>query len=146
MTCIPLTVCNLLKKKNNLILTVSPKDTVYDAIRIMAEKKIGALLVLEGEKLVGVISERDYLTKIILLNRASKETLTEEIMSGNVHVVSLDSSVDECMALMTERKIRHLPVVEQEKVVGMISIGDVVREIIEERQFEIEQLEKYITG
>jgi len=112
----------------------------------MAEKGIGAVVVLEDEKLVGIMSERDYARKIILKGKSSKETLVSEIMTSKISVVGLENTVEECMVLMTEKRIRHLPVIKDKKVLGLISIGDVVKDIIEEQQFLIKQLEMYIAS
>jgi CBS domain-containing protein len=124
---------------------VGPGDTVYDALRLMAEKNIGAVLVREDDRLVGILSERDYARKVILLGKTSKETLVSEIMT--TEVVSIDPAwaAEQCMALMTERRVRHLPVVEQDRLVGVISIGDVVRAVVDEQQFTIASLERYIS-
>lgn len=111
---------------------------------LMAEKDVGALVVLEGEKLVGIFSERDYARKIILFGKASKETSVSEIMTAKVVCVRLEQTVDQCMALMTEKRVRHLPVLLEKKVVGIISIGDVVRAMLRDQQHTIEQLEQYI--
>ena len=140
------TVRDILRGKGNQIWWVSPDTTVFSALELMAEKNVGALAVLDGENLVGMFSERDYARKIILKGKASKETSVEEIMSSEVTTVRPGQSVDECMALMTDKRIRHLPVFEGEKLVGLISIGDVVKAIISEREFIIKQLENYITG
>lgn len=140
------TVRDILRAKGNQIWRVSPDTTVFYALELMAEKNVGALVVLDGESLAGIFSERDYARKIILKGKASKETSVEEIMSAEVTTVDPGQSVDECMALMTDKRIRHLPVVEGEKLVGLISIGDVVKAVISEREFIIKQLESYITG
>lgn len=141
------TVHNLLQVKGNQVWSVSPSETVFGAIERMAELDIGALLVMEDDELVGILSERDYARKIALAGRASKETPVREIMTPRVYCVKRDQSVDEAMALMTNRRVRHLPVVDDEGgVVGVISIGDVVKDIIAENEFQIEQLEKYIAG
>jgi len=140
------TVRDILRAKGNQIWRVSPDTTVFYALELMAEKNVGALVVLDGESLAGIFSERDYARKIILKGKASKETSVEEIMSAEVTTVHPGQSVDECMALMTDKRIRHLPVVEGEKLVGLISIGDVVKAVISEREFIIKQLESYITG
>jgi CBS domain-containing protein len=113
---------------------------------LMAEQNVGALLVLDGEKIVGVFSERDYARKVILKGKASKETSVDEIMTSEVTTVHPGQSVEECMGLMTDKRIRHLPVLEGEKLAGLISIGDVVKAIISDREFIIKQLESYITG
>ena len=140
------TVRDILRQKGNQIWSVSPDTTVFYALELMAEKNAGALVVLDGESLAGIFSERDYARKVILKGKASKETSVEEIMSAEVTTVDPGQSVDECMALMTDKRIRHLPVVEGEKLVGLISIGDVVKAVISEREFIIKQLESYITG
>ncbi len=140
------TVRDILRAKGNQIWRVSPDTTVFYALELMAEKNVGALVVLDGESLAGIFSERDYARKVILKGKASKETSVEEIMSAEVTTVDPGQSVDECMALMTDKRIRHLPVVEGEKLVGLISIGDVVKAVISEREFIIKQLESYITG
>jgi len=141
-----ITVRDILRAKGNRVWCVSPDATVFSALELMAEKNVGALVVLDGKNLVGIFSERDYARKIILKGKASKETSVEEIMTSEVTTVRPGQSVDECMALMTERRIRHLPVFEGEKMAGLISIGDVVKAVISEREFMIQQLEHYITG
>lgn len=140
------TLRQLLASKNRTLVTVSPDDAVFDALRVMAENDVGAVLVLQGEQLVGIFSERDYARKIILHGRASKETVVREIMSDKVLYVTPERSIDECMAIMTEKHFRHLPVMEDGKVTGIVSIGDVVKETIQTQQFIIEQLERYIAG
>lgn len=141
------TVAQVLKSKpEQTVYTILADDSVYNAIKLMAEKQIGALVVKEGEAIVGIITERDYARKVVLMDRSSKVTPVQEIMSPHVRFVRLDQTTDECMALMTERRMRHLPVIDQEKLVGMVSIGDLVKNIIAEQQFTIEQLEHYITG
>jgi CBS domain-containing protein len=126
--------------------TVAPSTSVYEAVKLMAEKNIGALLVLEGERIAGIVTERDYARKIVLLGRSSKETFVGDIMSSPVMYVRPDQSNEECMALMTDNRLRHLPVVDQGRLVGLISIGDLVKDIISEQKFIIEQLEHYIAG
>ncbi len=139
-------VRDILKEKGNQIWWASPDTTVFDALKLMAEKNAGALVVLDGEKLVGIFSERDYARKVVLKGKVSKETAVKEIMTSEVTYIFLAQSVEECMALMTDKRIRHLPVLEGEKLVGVISIGDVVKAIISDKEFIINQLEKYITG
>lgn len=139
-------VRELLRIKGQETWSVTPDTPVYDALKLMAEKNVGALLVLDGDKLAGILSERDYARKVILKGKASKNTPAREIMSENVVCVTPKQSVAECMALMTDKHIRHLPVIEDDKLVGVISIGDVVKAIISEQKFVIEQLEHYIAG
>ncbi|MBW8055524.1 MAG: CBS domain-containing protein [Nitrospira sp.] len=139
-------VRELLRIKGQETWSVTPDTPVYDALKLMAEKNVGALLVLDGDKLAGILSERDYARKVILKGKASKNTPAREIMSENVVCVTPEQSVAECMALMTDKHIRHLPVIEDGKLVGVISIGDVVKAIISEQKFVIEQLEHYIAG
>jgi CBS domain-containing protein len=140
-----ITVHHLLQDKRDA-WSVSPETIVYDALKLMAEKNIGALLVLERDKLVGIFSERDYARKVILKGKSSREIMVKEIMTEEVLYVRPDQTIEECMALMTAKRIRHLPVLEGGKVVGVISIGDVVKAIISEQEFTIKQLENYITG
>ena len=130
---------------DNKIWTISPDDTVFDAIKKMNEKSVGALPVVSDDKLVGIISERDYARKVILEDRRSKDTKVKDIMTERVFHVSPTQKVDECMAIMTEHHIRHLPVLTDGKLSGMISVGDVVKYIISDQQFKIEQLEKDIS-
>lgn len=141
-----MTVQDLLNRKKSEIYSVSPKTTVYDSIAKMAELNIGALLVMEGEKLLGIISERDYRNKVILKGRTSKETAVHQIMTDQVVCVKTTDSANLCMQLMTQKKIRHLPVLEENQVVGVVSIGDVVKSIIENQRNEIDSLHNYITG
>ena len=140
------TVRGILETKGNEVWTIGPDQTVYDALSLMAEKKIGALVVKDEGKVVGVVSERDYARKVILKGKASKDTSIRDIMTSRVCYVSQDRTVDECMAWMTDKSIRHLPVIEGDDLVGIISIGDVVKSMISEREFIIERLEAYITG
>ena len=138
------TVRQLLDRKGRSIFSVGPEDPVLEAIRLMADKRVGALLVLKGAELVGVVSERDYARKVILLGRSSSATPVWQIMTSPVVTVSPDQSVDACMRLMTDKRIRHLPVVEGGNIAGVISIGDLVKAVIEDQQHTIEQLESYI--
>jgi len=140
-----ITVRDILQHKGGQTWSVSRSSTVFDALVLMAEKNVGALLVLDGEKIVGIFSERDYARKIILKGKASKETSVEEIMTSEVTTVRPEQSVEECMALMTDKRIRHLPVLEGEQLIGLISIGDVVKAVISDKEFIIKQLENYIT-
>lgn len=139
-------VRNILQSKNASTVSICPDNTVYEALELMVEKNIGALLVMEKDEFVGIFTERDYARKVILKGKASKETVIREIMTEDVVTVTLDNTIEDCMRLMTNKFIRHLPVVENGKLVGIISIGDVVKYIIEEQRFIIENLEHYITG
>jgi CBS domain-containing protein len=138
------TVRQLLDRKGRALYSVTPEDPVLEAIRLMAERHVGALLVMQGEELIGIVSERDYARKVILLGRSSDSTPVSQIMSSPVHTVSPDQSVQDCMRLMTERRIRHLPVLDRGRVAGVISIGDLVKAVMEDQQHTIEQLETYI--
>jgi len=138
------TVKEILEAKPQKVLSISPQATVLDALKAMADYEIGALVVLEGERLAGIFSERDYARKVILHGKASKDTPVHEIMTHKVVCVRPEQSVEECMALMTDKRIRHLPVLQDKKVIGVISIGDVVKELISEQRLMIEQLEHYI--
>ena len=138
-------VCDLLNDKGRDIWFLTPDATVYEAIDQMAQKGVGALLVMEGKRLVGIVSERDYARKVILAGKASRETQVREIMSHPVVCVSPELTVEQTMALMTDKHVRHLPVMVAETVVGVISIGDVVRGIIDDKEFYIQQLTNYIT-
>jgi CBS domain-containing protein len=140
------TARDLLREKGTQVYATSPEASVYDALQQMAEKNIGALIVFEGERLVGLISERDYARKIVLKNKFSRETAVTEIMSHDVVTVAPDKNLEECMEVITEHRVRHLPVVEDDRVLGIISIGDVVKGIIDHKEFVIEQLEYYIKG
>jgi CBS domain-containing protein len=137
-------VKQILDRKGYQVWTITPDKTVFEALRLMGEKEIGALAVLDGEQLVGMLSERDYARKVVLKGKTSRETLVQAIMSSPVHAVSPDQSVAECMEIMTERRIRHLPVLERNRLIGMISQGDLVKFIIQEQQFIIDQLATYI--
>jgi CBS domain-containing protein len=138
-------VRDILSTKGNVIFSVAPNTIVLKAIELMCEKNIGGLLIVENGKLVGIFTERDYARKLILKGKSSKDTQIGDLMTANPFTVSPDSSIEDCMKMMTGRKIRHLPVVENEKLVGMISIGDVVKHVIEEQKNIIEHLESYIT-
>ena len=140
------TVRDILKAKGTDVWRVEPDATVFDALKRMAEKEVGALVVMQGEQVVGLISERDYARKIILHGRASPTTLVKEIMTTPVVYIHRDQAIEECMSLMTEKRIRHLPVLEGGKLVGIISIGDIVKSIIADQQFIIEQLVRYVSG
>lgn len=141
------TVAEILKSKaDSTVHSIAPTATVYEALRLMADKGIGALLVKEGDAIVGIITERDYARKIALMGRTSMETLVRDVMTSSVLCVHPPQSSEECMQLMTGRRLRHLPVLDDGKLVGMISIGDLVKDIISEQKFIIEQLEHYITG
>ncbi len=140
------TVKYLLQRKGNEIWSTSSDATVFEALQLMAEKDIGALVVIDNEKLTGIFSERDYARKVILQGKSSRETLVQEIMTKDVITVQAAQSVADCMGLMTDKHIRHLPVLDNDELVGIISIGDVVKEIISEQGYLIEQLENYISG
>jgi CBS domain-containing protein len=139
------TVNQLLNAKHSEIFSVTPDSLVIDAIRMMNEKEVGALLVMQGEKLAGILSERDYTRKVILNNRSSSETKVSEIMTSDIKTVNSSQTIDECMVIMSNNHIRHLPVVNDDETVGVLSIMDVVKNIITEKEFIIEQLEHYIT-
>ena len=140
------TVRDILKVKGTDVWCVEPDATVFDALQRMAEKEVGALVVTQGTQVVGLISERDYARKVILHGRASPTTLVKEIMTSHVVHTHLDQSIEECMALVTEKRIRHLPVMAEGKLIGVISIGDLVKSIISDQQFIIEQLVRYISS
>ena len=141
------TVAEILKTKpEGAVHTIGPEATVFEAVSLMAQKNIGALLVVERERVVGIVSERDYARKVALMARSSRETPLRDIMSSPVMYVQPHQTSDECMALMTENRLRHLPVMAQGKLVGLVSIGDLVKNIISEQKFIIEQLEHYIAG
>jgi len=140
------TVREILQSKGNSIWSISPEATVFDALQLMAEKEIGALVVVSNGDVVGIISERDYARKVILHGKFSKDTLVKEIMSPKVLYVTTAQNTEECMALMISKRIRHLPVYEHQRLVGIISIGDVVKAVIDEKEFMIGQLVNYITG
>jgi CBS domain-containing protein len=139
-----ITVRQLLDRKGRQIFSIAPGTAVLEAIRLMAERHVGALLVMEGESLSGIVSERDYARKVILMGRSSADTPVRDIMTVAVITVQPETPVEECMQVMTERRVRHLPVIEAGRVVGMVSIGDLVKAVIAEQQQHIEQLESYI--
>jgi CBS domain-containing protein len=141
-----LSVKELLERKGHAVWSISPEASVFDALKLLAEKDIGALLVIENGKMVGILSERDYARKVVLKGKTSMETPVREIMTPNVVTVRADQTIEDCMAMMTQRHIRHLPVVDGDRINGLISIGDVVKAIISQQEFVIEQLENYITG
>lgn len=136
----------LLSDKSYKMFSVSPDAMVFDAIKLMTEVKVGALFVLEAEKLIGIVSERDYTRKVILESRSSQQTPVRDVMTSNVFTMTPEQSIDECMALMSKHHIRHIPVVENDKPIGMLSVMDVVRSIISEKEQIIGQLEHYISG
>jgi len=140
------TVRQVMREKGENVWSVSPDATVFEAIQVMAEKGVGALLVMEWSRLVGIISERDYTRKIVLKDRSSRATKVRDIMTEKVIHVTPDNSIDECMMLMSDNYIRHLPVLDGERVVGVMSVKDVLHNIISEKQSLIQQLESYITG
>jgi len=139
-------VKHLLDSKGRHIISVKPDASVLDAIKLMADKAIGSLVVMDDDELCGILSERDYARKVIIKGRSSESTRVSEIMTAEVITTSSAQTVGDCMELMTEKRIRHLPVLEDDKVIGMISIGDLVQAIIADQQEEIEQLEQYISG
>lgn len=140
-------VADILKAKGDAIVhTIGPNDSVFDALQRMADKGIGALIVMQGEEIVGIVTERDYARKIALKGRTSALTQVRDVMTTSVMFVKPAQTSEECMALMTDNRLRHLPVVKDDKLIGLISIGDLVKDIISEQKFVIEQLEHYITG
>jgi len=141
------TVAQILKSKpDQTVYTIAPAASVFDAVKLMAEKNIGGLVVIEAERIAGIITERDYARKIVLMARSSKETPVRDIMTSQVMYVRSHQTSDECMALMTENRLRHLPVMDKGRLIGLVSIGDLVKDVISEQKFIIEQLEHYITG
>jgi len=139
-------VKHLLDSKERQIISIAPDLSVFDAIKLMADKSVGSLVVIDDDNLCGIVTERDYARKVIVKGRSSESTSVAEIMTTDVLTTSGLETVNQCMELMTERRIRHLPVVEDDRVIGMISIGDLVQAIISDQQEEIEQLESYISG
>ncbi len=140
------TVASILDGKGTEVWSIRPDALVYEALEVLAEHDVGALPVVDGDELVGIVSERDYARKVILLGRRSNEAKVREIMTSEVQTVSPDDKVERCMALMTGRRIRHLPVMEEGKMVGLVSIGDIVKAVISQQEEVIEQLERYITS
>ena len=137
---------DILSTKGHEVYTISPDGTVYEALSLMAERNVGALVILEGETMVGLISERDYARKIVLKGRLSKDTPVSEIMTRDPVTVTLDHDLEQCMEVMTNERVRHLPVLEQGRLIGIISIGDVVKGIIDHKEFIIQEMQKYIKG
>jgi CBS domain-containing protein len=140
------TIKQLLERKGTAILTIGPNDSVYNAIKSMADHHIGSLLVMENEQLVGIITERDYSRNVVLKGKSSSNTPVKDVMTTNVLCTNPDQTIDEAMALMTDKRVRHLPVIDKGNLIGIISIGDLVKTIISEQQFIIKQLEHYING
>jgi CBS domain-containing protein len=140
------TANDILREKGHIVWSVAPTNTVLEALGVMAQHDIGAVLVLDGDRLVGVFTERDYARKVVLAGRSSRESQVREIMTSQIICVTPDRSIDECMALMTNKRLRHLPVVDRKHVVGIISIGDLVKAMIDDQQFTITQLQSYIAG
>ncbi|MDO8993266.1 MAG: CBS domain-containing protein [Daejeonella sp.] len=140
------TVRNIFQNKSTSIYSVSPDSSVLDALQVMMDKNISALLVMEGSELKGIFTERDYARKIILQGKSSKDTKIEDAMTAKLEVINLNSSIDHCMQIMTDKHIRHLPVIDNGKVAGMISIGDLVKFVIEDQKQTIEQLQSYISS
>lgn len=139
-------VRQLLEAKAPEVFAIGPDEPVVDAIRLMAEKRIGALLVMQAGKLAGIVSERDYARKVVLQGKSSRDTPVSDIMTAKVMTVGLDDTAEHCMQLVTNRRIRHLPVMDGEHVLGVVSIGDLVRAVIEDQQVELDQLQRYIAG
>ena len=140
------TIAQLLNNKGNQVWSVKPKATIFEALEIMSEKEIGALLVMEDGKLTGIFSERDYARKVILKGKSSKETQVGELMTKKVFYIDSQKTINDCMAMMTAKRIRHVPVIEDNQVMGIVTIGDVVNQIISEQEVTINHLENYITG
>ncbi|OCX52403.1 histidine kinase [Mucilaginibacter sp. PPCGB 2223] len=137
---------NILENKGHQVYSVSPETSVYDALQVMMEKNISSLLIMESEALKGIFTERDYARKLVLMGKSSKETPIGEIMTADLYTIALNDSIDHCMELMSNHKIRHLPVIDNNRVTGMVSIGDVVKFIIEDQKRTIQQLESYIAS
>jgi len=139
-------VQDILDSKGSDVWSVKPDDIIFDAIKLMADKGIGALLVMEDDKLVGIVTERDYARKVVLEGKSSREARIHEVMTSKILCVSPERTIDECMALMTDKRIRHLPVLDHKQVVGFVSIGDLVKAVISEQKILIDQLQNYISG
>lgn len=140
------TVHDILASKGDAVFSVGPDATVLEALGVMAERNVGAVLVIDGDRLVGILSERDYARKVVLAGRSSKDSKVREVMTSHVVCVAPSRRVDECMALMTDKRLRHLPVLDHKRVVGIVSIGDLVKATIDDQQFTIEQLQSYIAS
>ena len=140
------TIGQLLKTKGNEIWSIAPQATIYEALQIMSEKDVGALLVVHKGDVVGIFSERDYARKLILKGKFSRDTSVEELMTRKVLYVGPESTIEDCMALMTAKSVRHLPIIKNERLIGIVTLGDVVKQIISDREFTIHQLENYISG
>lgn len=140
------TASDIIAYKGRTVWSVSPDDTVLHALGVMAEQEIGAVLVLEGNRLAGILSERDYARKVVLMGRSSRESAIRDVMTRDVICVRPDHTIEECLALMTERRVRHLPVIDKGALCGLVSIGDLVKATIAEQEYVIEQLQHYIAG
>ena len=140
------TVADILNAKGRQVFSAAPDDSVFDAIKMMSDKGIGGIVIMDGDKLVGIMTERDYARKVVLDGKSSRNASVKEIMTDQVLCVTPEQTIDECMALMTDKRARHLPVLENDKVVGVISIGDLVKAVIHEQQILIDQLQNYITS
>ncbi len=140
------TIGQLLKTKGNEIWSIAPQATIYEALQVMSEKDVGALLVVHKGDVVGIFSERDYARKLILKGKFSKDTSVEELMTRKVLYVGPESTIEDCMALMTAKSVRHLPILKNERLIGIVTLGDVVKQIISDQEFTINQLENYISG
>jgi CBS domain-containing protein len=140
------TVHDILASKGDAVFSVGPDATVLEALGVMAERNVGAVLVIDGDRLVGILSERDYARKVVLAGRSSKDSEVREVMTSHVVCVAPSRRVDECMALKTDKRLRHLPVLDHKRVVGIVSIGDLVKATIDDQQFTIEQLQSYIAS
>jgi CBS domain-containing protein len=140
------TVAEILSSKGREVWSVRPSDTVLHALKVMAEHDVGAVLVCDNDRLVGIFTERDYARRVVLIGRASRDAAVRDVMTHSVVCVAPERNVEECMALMTDKRLRHLPVLDHKRIVGVVSIGDLVKATIEEKEFTISQLQKYVTG